>query len=102
MVTDVGGYFTNKLWDTIESGKKLYDKALEAGIAPEQARLFLPAYGMYVRWRWTVSLHGVLNFLEQRLESDAQAEIRDYAVAVRDLTKQSFPYVYEVAFSDTR
>jgi thymidylate synthase (FAD) len=102
LVTDVGGYFTNKLWDTIESGKKLYDKALEAGVAPEQARLFLPAYGMYVRWRWTVSLHGVLNFLEQRLESDAQAEIRDYAVAVRDLTKQSFPYVYEVAFSDTR
>jgi len=102
LVTDVGGYFTNKLWDTIETGKKLYDKALEAGVAPEQARLFLPAYGMYVRWRWTVSLHGVLNFLEQRLESDAQAEIRDYAVAVRDLTKQSFPYVYEVAFSDTR
>jgi thymidylate synthase (FAD) len=100
LVSDIGGYFTNKLWDTIESGKKLYDKALEAGIAPEQARLFLPAYGMYVRWRWTVSLHGVLNFLEQRLESDAQAEIRDYAVAVRDLTKQSFPYVYEVAFSD--
>lgn len=102
LVTDVGGYFTNKLWDTIESGKKLYDKALEAGVAPEQARLFLPAYGMYVRWRWTASLHGVLNFLEQRLESDAQAEIRDYAVAVRDLTKQSFPYVYEVAFSDPR
>jgi thymidylate synthase (FAD) len=102
LVSDVGGYFTNKLWDTIESGKKLYDKALQAGVAPEQARLFLPAYGMYVRWRWTVSLHGVLNFLEQRLESDAQAEIRDYAVAVKDLTKQSFPYVYEVAFSDTR
>lgn len=102
LLSDVGGYFTNKLWDTIESGKKLYDKALEAGVAPEQARLFLPAYGMYVRWRWTVSLHGVLNFLDQRLESDAQAEIRDYAVAVKDLTKQSFPYVYEVAFSDTR
>ena len=100
--SDIGGWFTNKLWDTVETGKKLYDKALEAGIAPEQARLFLPAYGMYVRWRWTVSLHGVLNFLEQRLESDAQAEIRDYAVAVRDLTKQSFPYVYEVAFNDTR
>jgi len=102
LITDVGGYFTNKLWDVVSEGKKLYDKALEAGIAPEQARLFLPAYGMYVRWRWTVSLQGVMTFLGQRLESDAQAEIRDYAVAVRDLTKQSFPYVYEVAFSDTR
>lgn len=94
---EVGGWFTNKLFDTIESGKKLYDKALEAGIAPEQARLFLPAYGMYVRWRWTVSLHGVLTFLNQRLPQDAQHEIREYAEAVKQLTKDAFPYTYKVA-----
>ena len=100
LITDVGGYFTNKLWDTVESGKKLYDKALEAGIAPEQARLFLPAYGMYVRWRWTVSLHGALNFLNQRLPQDAQHEIREYAEAVKELTKQSFPNTYQVALGE--
>ena len=100
LITDVGGYFTNKLWDTVESGKKLYDKALEAGIAPEQARLFLPAYGMYVRWRWTVSLHGALNFLNQRLPQDAQHEIREYAEAVKQLTKQSFPNTYQVALGE--
>jgi thymidylate synthase (FAD) len=95
--SDVGGYFTNKLFDTVEAGNKLYHEAMEAGIAPEQARLFLPAYGMYVRWRWTVSLQGVLTFLDQRLEHDAQKEIQEYAQAVRDLTKQSFPYTYKVA-----
>lgn len=100
LVTDVGGYFTNKLWDTIESGKKLYDKALEAGVAPEQARLFLPAYGMYVRWRWTVSLHGALNFLNQRLPQDAQYEIREYAQAIKELTKDSFPHTYDVALGE--
>ena len=100
LVSDVGGYFTNKLWDTIESGKKLYDKALQAGVAPEQARLFLPAYGMYVRWRWTVSLHGALNFLNQRLPQDAQYEIREYAEAIKELTKQSFPYTYQVALGE--
>ena len=100
LVSDVGGYFTNKLWDTIESGKKLYDKALLAGVAPEQARLFLPAYGMYVRWRWTVSLHGALNFLNQRLPQDAQYEIREYAEAIKELTKQSFPYTYQVALGE--
>lgn len=93
-----GGYFTNKLFDTIEAGTKLYHEAMEAGIAPEQARLFLPAYSMYVRWRWTVSLHGALIFLEQRLPSDAQKEIQEYAVAVRDLVKQSFPNTYSVVF----
>ena len=98
--SDIGGWFTNKLWDTVESGKALYDKAMEAGIAPEQARLFLPAYGMYVRWRWTVSLHGALTFLEQRLPSDAQKEIQDYAKAVRELVKESFPKTYEVVFKE--
>lgn len=41
--------FTQKLVETIDNGVKLYQEAMEAGIAPEQARLFLPAYGMYVR-----------------------------------------------------
>jgi thymidylate synthase (FAD) len=98
--SDIGGYFTNKLFDTIEAGKKLYDKALSAGIAPEQARLFLPAYGMYVRWRWTVSLHGALNFLNQRLPQDAQYEIKEYAQAIKELTKQSFPHTYDVALGE--
>jgi len=77
----------------VEQGQKLYYTALEVGIAPEQARLFLPAYGMYVRWRWTVSLQGVLTFLEQRLAHDAQHEITEYAKAVRDLTATAFPEV---------
>ena len=89
--SDIGGWFTNKLWDTIENGKGLYDKAMAAGIAPEQARLFLPAYGMYVRWRWTVSLNAVLHFLSLRLGDGAQSEIADYAEVVNSLVKEKFP-----------
>lgn len=89
--SDIGGWFTNKLWDTIETGKGLYDKAMAAGIAPEQARLFLPAYGMYVRWRWTVSLNAVLHFLSLRLGDGAQSEIADYAEVVNFLVKEKFP-----------
>ena len=51
---------------------------MAAGIAPEQARLFLPAYGMYVRWRWTVSLNAALHFLTLRQGEGAQSEIVDY------------------------
>ena len=93
--SDTGGYFTNKLFDLVSAGNRLYKEALEANIAPEQARLFLPAYGMYVRWRWTVSLQGVLTFLDQRLPHDAQVEIQEYAKAVRDLSIDAFPNTFE-------
>jgi thymidylate synthase (FAD) len=46
---------------------------------------------MYVRYRWTASLHAVMNFLQQRLEHDAQKEIQDLALVVREITKESFP-----------
>jgi thymidylate synthase (FAD) len=93
--SDTGGWFTNKLWDTIETGKDLYEKAMAAGIAPEQARLFLPAYGMYVRWRWTVSLNAVLHFLSLRLGDGAQSEIAEYAEVVGLLVKEKFPSTVE-------
>jgi thymidylate synthase (FAD) len=92
-----GNYFTTALNNYIEQGEELYQRAMDQEVAPELARLFLPAYGMYVRWRWTVSLHGILNFLGQRLPQDAQYEIREYAEAVKQLTKDSFPYTYTVA-----
>ena len=98
--SDVGGWFTNKLFDVAENGKKLYEKAINSGIAPEQARLFLPAYGMYVRWRWTTSLHGVINFLEQRLPSDAQFEIKEYAKAVKELSFDEFPKTFDIIFGE--
>jgi thymidylate synthase (FAD) len=89
--SDVGGWFTNKLFDTVEAGNKLYQQAMDAGIAPEQARLFLPAYGMYVRWRWTTSLNSALHFLTLRQGDGAQSEIVDYANIVGELIKEKFP-----------
>jgi thymidylate synthase (FAD) len=89
--SDIGGWFTNKLFDTIEAGNKLYQEAMEANIAPEQARLFLPAYGMYVRWRWTGSLNSVLHFLTLRQGHGSQIEIAEYANAVGELVKEKFP-----------
>lgn len=91
-----GFYYTNKLNDTIVEGVRLYHEAMKDNIAPEVARLFLPAYAMYVRWRWTVSLQGVLTFLDQRLKHDAQVEIQDYAKAVKELSSQAFPKTFEV------
>jgi thymidylate synthase (FAD) len=91
----VGQRFTDRLEETIRLGEEAYVSAMEEGIAPELARLFLPAYGMYVRWRWTVSLQGVMTFLEQRLPHDAQSEIREYADAVFSLSSSVFPETFK-------
>lgn len=88
---DYGFVWTEDLIDYIDKGVELYEAALHDGIAPEQARLFLPAYGMYVRWYWTASLQSVAHFLKQRLASDSQAEIQAYARAVYALAKPKFP-----------
>jgi thymidylate synthase, flavin-dependent len=86
-----GSVFTSKLEQYIKLGESLYEDALKSGICAEQARLFLPAYGMYVRWYWTASLQSVAHFLNQRLAHDAQHEIQEYAKAVYELVKPHFP-----------
>lgn len=72
-------------------GYELYEQAMSDGIAPEQARLFLPAYGLYVRWRWTASLNALLHFLTLRLGDGAQHEIVQYARAVAQEVHKKFP-----------
>ena len=75
----------------MEASIALYEEAMAAGVCAEQARLFLPAYGMYVRWVWTASLQAVAHFLRLRLDEHAQKEIRDYAEAIKQLTAEKFP-----------
>ena len=77
-----------------------YQTALERGIAPELARLFLPANALYVRWRWTVSLAALIHFLQQRLEHDAQYEIQQYAQAINNITRPLYPNIFTKVFGD--
>jgi thymidylate synthase (FAD) len=93
---EIGQLHFERLLNTIEAGTRRYHDAMNDGIAPELARLFLPAYGMYVRWRWTVSLQGIMTFLDQRLEHDAQWEIQEYAKAVKNLSEQAFPETLKI------
>lgn len=86
-----GLLLTQQLEDYIKQGEALYNMAMQNGAAPEQARLFLPAYGMYITYRWSCSLQSVALFLDQRLEEDAQKEIQQYAQAVKDLCYDKFP-----------
>ena len=93
-----GKKFTKFLTNHFNNSEDLYKEALKAGIAPEQARLFLPAYSMYIRYRWTVSLASLLHFLEERLKDDAQFEIKEYALAINNLVQPYFPNVFKEIF----
>lgn len=92
---ETGEILTNTLTRTYFTGLQNYEWAMEMGVCAEQARLFLPAYGLYVRWYWSASLQGVATMLNQRLAHDAQKEFQLYAHAVWELMKENFPVSIE-------
>lgn len=87
----IGEGITRELVKTYTEGLQKYENAMLLGVCPEQARLFLPAYGLYVRFTWTSSLQGVAHLINQRIAKDAQKEFQDYAVAVKELASLPFP-----------
>jgi thymidylate synthase (FAD) len=86
---------SEKLEEHIKKSLDLYNEALEKNICIEQARFFLPAYILYVRFRWSASLQAVHNFIRLRTDPSAQKEIRDYAIEVEKLVKEKFPVSLE-------
>jgi thymidylate synthase (FAD) len=93
---ELGYELTGALLTHVNESVALYEWAQSMGVCAEQARLFLPAYGIYVRWYWTASLQSVAHLLQQRLNHDAQVEFQEYAKAVYELTKPHFPFSLEV------
>jgi thymidylate synthase (FAD) len=89
-----GAKYYQAMIRTVTEAHSLYLEALEDGIAPEQARLLLPAYAMYTKYLWTPSLHAALNFIEMRSANDSQYEMREYSKAVESIIEESFPNVY--------
>lgn len=89
-----GKQFTELLMKHIDKSVEIYDAAIDNGVAVEEARLFLPAYGMYVRCYWTGSLNALFHFLDERLEHDAQFEIQQYAQAIETIIEDEFPIIY--------
>lgn len=96
----IGEVATQELMDFIEQGCDLYERWLSMGFAPEQARLFLPAYGMFLNYQWTVSLANLIHFFNERLAHDAQKEIQDLAQATFKLTEPLFPVTMKALFEE--
>ena len=75
-----------------EDSLALYNRLLDSGVCREQARGVLPQNMMVTFWG-TVDLNNLLHFLDLRDSDHAQAEIREYAVAIKKLIKPIVPHV---------
>jgi thymidylate synthase (FAD) len=82
--------FVNAMSQIFSTLNAMYHDMLMRGVAPEQARLILPGYALYTSWHWTCSLQGLIHFLKQRLGSDAQDEITQYARACHVIAEPLF------------
>jgi thymidylate synthase (FAD) len=71
-----------------------YEKAIQNGVAREQARMLLPV-NLYTEWYWKVDLHNLLHFLALRCDAHAQWEIRVFANAMLELIKPIVPWAVE-------
>lgn len=71
---------------TLQQTEMLYDRFLEDGVAREQARAILPV-SQYTQFFFNADLRNLFHFLELRLSTHAQTEIRLYAEAILNILK---------------
>lgn len=67
-----------------------YQKLLEMGVARELARIVLPV-GIYTKVISCWDMNNFLKFLTLRDDDHAQHEIREIAVAMKEIAKEFFP-----------
>jgi thymidylate synthase (FAD) len=85
-----GEKLTAQLSRHVDECVRLYEWAIDSGVATEQARLFLPANGQYTSWWLTASLQGIIHLLEERGDPHAMWETRQYAAAIYCLVRPLF------------
>ena len=85
------GTRTDALQSQVETiALKNYNRMLEAGIAPEQARMILPQ-SMMTEWCWSGTLYAFARVCNLRCAEDAQYETRIVANLINDECEKLFP-----------
>lgn len=80
----------DNLQEQCETFRDNYEEALSSGVPKELARLGMPV-NWYSQMRVSCNLRGWLHFLNLRLDSHAQWEIRQFACAVGSVAESMFP-----------
>ncbi len=90
-----------RLEDRAHKAFAFYRELLEKGVSRELARITLPL-STYTEFYWKANLHNLFHFLELRLDTHAQEEIRLYAETIFEkIVRPLFPQASE-AFQDYR
>jgi len=76
------------------TAKENYNRMLEAGVAPEQARMILPQ-SMMTEWYWSGTLYAFARVCNLRCALDAQYETRIVANLINKECKELFPISWE-------
>lgn len=83
-------WFKRKLDSVCGDSYVAYLEAIDEGVAPEHARMFLHV-NHYTHWLWKQDLHNMMHFLALRMDEHAQIEAREYANVIYNLLKEVLP-----------
>lgn len=87
-------FYSEELRKFCADSYALYEDYLNSGIAREMARMVLPV-NIYTEIYTCWDLKNLLHFISLRDDSHAQAEIQEYGKAVKQITKEIFPWTLE-------
>lgn len=76
----------------VKDSLKLYQNMIDNGIAKEQARMVLPQ-NLYTTYIGTVNLNNLIKFINLRDHEGAQEEIRQVAIACRQIAQNLWPEI---------
>lgn len=91
---DKGMHLTMREKELHKLAWKVYNERIELGVAREQARKDLPL-STYTQAYWQINLHNLLHFLELRMDSHAQLEIRTYANHIGEIVEHICPLTWK-------
>ena len=80
--------------EVYELANKNYKRMLEAGVAPEQARMILPQ-SMMTEWYWSGTLYAFARVCNLRCAKDTQLESRIVADSIDKFCNKEFPYSWK-------
>ena len=78
----------------LNQGVSLYNKLLNKGVAPEQARSVLPQ-SMHTNWIWSGTLYAFARVCELRLDDHAQKETQQIAKQLDIHCEDAFPICWK-------
>jgi thymidylate synthase (FAD) len=87
-------YYRNWMKHSYDGAFVNYKQMLAGGVAKEIARMVLPV-GLYTQFYATCNARSLMHFLNLRCAENAQWEIRQFALAMKEMFKEAMPLTYQ-------